>query len=79
MGSFDWGRPRYRLRGKATESVGGENLLREVAAPRIQPSKAELRAQAEAALQQWRDRHPAPDDVDRAPATTSTARPPWEE
>ncbi len=76
MGRTNWNRPRDRLKGRETERIDGgsgvPDVLRNPRRP--QPSKAELRRLADAAVKAFKRPHPEarPDDAPDEP-------PPWED
>jgi len=82
MTKIDWSRPRDRIRGRATESVRGEDLTLGLLPTRgpqsARPSKADLRRQAEQAVADfYRRRRPVDDDV-RKSGSSGPKRPPWD-
>lgn len=57
MKGLNWNRSRFRTQGRSTESVRGADVPREFQRPRKPaPSKAQQRAEAEKALDEFRAR-----------------------
>jgi hypothetical protein len=62
MSKRDWSRAK-RMRSFGTEEVASQPPLLSALKPRRRaPSKAELRAEAERALREWKGRQPRPND-----------------
>ena len=54
MSAMKWNRPTHKIRGRETERADGRDLPREFRKPpRIEPTKAELRAATAPMIEDW--------------------------
>jgi hypothetical protein len=80
MRNRNWDRPVLRLRGRSTEDINGADVPREFrTAPRPQRSKADMRREADQAVQAVTPKQPVdgPPQPDQPPAPASDEAPPW--